>query len=325
MGRIANYIKEWQARRDANVLNDNGALRVLGGYGCEPRLPFADTMFYNICDLLTDISAEVIWTRTGGDVRLFAAWRAFYDTWSKFVLNVLFEKGYCVIGEKNGFFEVLAHDKYRRITDHDETRVVALDESVTIYVMKSQTYILHGCSDKQLLRPYLEYLDNVLNASNTVCARLGAMVVMSPQSAPAAPSVSPLLDTQRKQLEEDMSKGYGALSKQKQVLLLSRPMNAQVINLAGVDTKSTDKAKLAILAICDRIKVPANQVAIIDSNSSKSLSNGTELREGDLAKYRSFRRLLNVTWWQMAQDLGLQVDYTIENEPKTTQGDTIEQ
>ena len=75
---------------------------------------------------------------------------------------------------------------------------------------------------------------------------------------------------------------------------------------------------MAVLAICDRMKVPANQVAIIDANSSKSLSNGSELREGDFNKYQSFERLLNRTFVQMAQAYGMTVDYTIYNKPIRT-------
>ena len=71
----------------------------------------------------------------------------------------------------------------------------------------------------------------------------------------------------------------------------------------------------AILALCDRIKVPANQVAIIDANSSKALSNGSELREGDKSKYKSFRRLFERTFWQMAYDMGIEIQYTIKGEP----------
>jgi hypothetical protein len=102
-------------------------------------------------------------------------------------------------------------------------------------------------------------------------------------------------------------------------------MDTEVVSLANVDIRMNDKARLAILAIADRLKVPANQIGIIDANSSKTLSNGTELREGDLAKYRSFRRLLNATFYDMATELGMQVNYTLENEPKTVQGQTIEQ
>lgn len=122
-----------------------------------------------------------------------------------------------------------------------------------------------------------------------------------------------------------MQQSYGMLSRQRQVMVLPRPMDSQVVSLAAVDARMKDKAQLAILAITDRLKVPANQIGIIDANSSKALANGSELREGDLAKYRSFRRLLNATWYDMATELGMQVNYTLENEPKTIQGQTIEQ
>lgn len=296
-----------------------------GGIVCEEAMPFARLMFYNICDLLTDIATEVKWQYLNGDYKRFAAWMAFYDVWGKYCLNMLFEHGFCVIGEKNGMFRLLSTDEYVTTTDKETMRITPTDEHTEVYVLKSQTFILYQVSDYELLRPYLRYYDNVMNASNTVSARLGNVVIMSPQSAPSAPTVSTLSKEQRNELEVDMSKSYGAMSQQKQVMLLSRPMNTQVLNLAGLDQRMTAKAKFAILAICDRIKVPANQVAIIDASSSRSLANGTELREGDLSKYRSFRRLLNATFWQMAQDLGLSVDYEIENEPKTTQGDTIEQ
>ena len=84
-----------------------------------------------------------------------------------------------------------------------------------------------------------------------------------------------------------------------------------------------------MLAIADRIKVPANQVGLIDAMSSKSLSNGSELREGDYNKYQSFERLLDCTFVQFARDLGLYPGmsevvqgevvrgyYTIYNKPK---------
>ena len=86
---------------------------------------------------------------------------------------------------------------------------------------------------------------------------------------------------------------------------------------------SGEAANGAVKIICDRIKVPANQVALI--NASSGFSNGTELREGEIAKYRSFRRFLNATLYDFAAEIGLQVDYTIENEPLTNQGQQIEQ
>jgi hypothetical protein len=97
-------------------------------------------------------------------------------------------------------------------------------------------------------------------------------------------------------------------------------MHFQVIGMDGVDRKLTEKVRACVLAICDRVKVPANQVAIIDANSSKTLSNGTELREGDYNKYQSFERLLNHTFVRLAEEMGMDVDYTIYNKPERNNG-----
>ena len=322
--KIKDYLTRWLRREETNTLYDN-SLVVWGDLCMAERMPFANLVFLNVCDLLTDIAAEVVWRRLSGDAAIYAAFKAFYDVWGKYVLNRLYVDGFVVIGRRGNDFRVMSPAEYVQVSQDDKTRVVAVDEDTLCYVMRSQTFALTQMSDKQLLHPWLQYLDNVLNASNTVSARMGAAVIMSPQMPTGAPAATPLTEKQKQELETDMSKGYGALAQQKQVMLLSRPVQTQIINLAGLDQKTQEKAKLAILAIADRIKVPANQVAIIDATSSRSLANGTELREGDLAKYRSFRRLLNVTFYQMAEDFGLAVDYTIENEPKTTQGDTIEQ
>ena len=112
-----------------------------------------------------------------------------------------------------------------------------------------------------------------------------------------------------------MRKEYGSLSNQSNIMLLPREMSWQTINLAGLDLKMQEKVKIAILAIVDRIKIPANQVAIIDAQSSKQLANGSEMREGDKLKYKSFRRLFERTFADMAREYGLRIDYIIEGEP----------
>ena len=87
------------------------------------------------------------------------------------------------------------------------------------------------------------------------------------------------------------------------------------INLSALDSKTIEKSKFAIQSICDRLKIPANQVSMIEGSTSNGLSNGGEIREGDLLKYKTFERLLNKTFIRMAKDLDLIVDYTIYNKP----------
>ena len=159
------------------------------------------------------------------------------------------------------------------------------------------------------------FLDDVLNGSATVSKRLGAVVVASPKNLTNAPTAIVLNEEQKKKIEKDMREDYGALSSQSNVMVLPREMSWQVINLAGLDLRMQEKVKIAILAIVDRIKIPANQVVIIDAQSNKSLANGGEIREGDKLKYKTFRRLFERTFADMARYYGLQIKYVINGEP----------
>lgn len=317
MARITDFIRKYTSRR---VLLDN-SLGLLGGNFYECRLPFADVLFRNICEILTDLCNDVTFTNlTTPDVNgntkslLFARFVRFFDTWGKVVLNRLYVKGYAVIGYDDALgFRLLRENRdYKLQTIGDELDVVGNDPAVSIYVMRSSTYLEEGKSDRDLLRPFLEYLDNVLNASNTISARLGTLLIAYPKNGV---QMAVLTDDQKKKLEEDTQTNYGSLANQRQIMFFQREMGVETINLAGLDQRTTEKAKFAILSIVDRIKIPANQVAIIDSTTYKSFANGSEIREGDFSKYQSFERLLNQTFMQLAGELGLRVNYTIYNKP----------
>lgn len=315
--KITDYIRNAFRRQNRTITNQM-LVQGFGDFYCT-REPFADLIFYNICDLLTDICSAVTFTRKSGDMLLFAGFKTFFDKWGKFVLNQLFKEGFVPIAKRkqDTRFFILTTDQYNVQTMADgAVRVVPNDADLDLYVMTSQTMMLEGKSDKDMLQPFLRFLDNVLNGSNTISERLGAAVIMSPQQASGSPMPTILTQKEKETLEKEIGEKYGYLRHQKSLMILPNAMNVQTINLAGLDNRMIDKVKTAILAICDRIKVPANQVGIIDSNSSKSFANGSELREGDITKYRNFRRLLDFTFYQMAEDLGLQVNYIIENEPK---------
>lgn len=280
---------------------------------------YATLIWYNICDILLDITEDVDMT---GDVNAsdegkyqFAAFRAFFFAWGRTVLQALFDTGYCVIGYKDNHYYVMNANEYVTPTSNNFTVVQPIDVNVQVYVMRSSTYIVRGVSDKSLCAPWLDFLDDVCNASSTVSKRMGAVVIASPKNLTNAPTQTVLTEEQKQALEKQIGNSYGALSNQSNVMVLPREMSWQTVNLAGLDLKTIDKAKFCITAICDRIKVPANQVAIIDTNSMKTLANGSELREGDRAKYKTFRRLFERTFVQMANDLGIRMVYTITGEP----------
>lgn len=282
------------------------------------RFAFGDVIFLNIVELLTDLAEEVEWKHTNDrDTMRFAEFVRFFGVTGKVVLTRLYFDGYAVIGYREGRgFWAMTTQEYRCLSKTDATVVAPNDSDVQVYVMKSSTWEVTQRSDKAVLRPFIEFLDNVLNASNTVSARLGSLIVCSPANLSNAPTQVVFNKEQKAEIEEEISKEYGALREQKQIMVLPRQMSFQTINLAGLDQRTSEKARLAILAIADRIKVPANQIAFIDANSSKSLANGTELREGDYNKYQSFERLLNGTFCKFAEAMGLQVDYTLYNKPQ---------
>lgn len=286
--------------------------------GC---LPFGDVIFINIVEILTDLINDVDLVRTRGDALDFAFFKKFINTEGKTILNRTFTDGYVVIKlpssglTMTGGYRILSRNEFNLVYD-ELGRVIVKPITCSedeIYVIKSNVYRDYGKSDKDLLFPYIKFIDNLLNSSNTLTERFGVLVVASPKNLTSQPTSIILTEEDKKELEEDMANNYGSLSRQKQIMLLPREMSFQQINLSSVDQKIEEKLKLAVEAIADRIKVPSNKISIIDANQSQALSNGSEISKSDLVLYKSFERLFNQTIMRMAEDLGFSCTYTIYN------------
>ena len=290
---------------------------------------FANLIWYNICDLLTDLVEDVKMTNENGDKPLsdaglkFAAYKAFVYMWGKAILQRLYDDGFVVVGYDPSAVRFWQMDstQYTQVNTGNVTAIQPTDPTVELYVMKSSSFVMYGLSDRALCKGWLDFLDDVMNGSATVSKRLGAVVVASPKNLNNAPTAVVLSDEQKKKLEKDMREDYGALNNQSNLMILPREMTWQTINLAGLDLKMQEKVKTAILAIVDRIKIPANQVAIIDAQSSKQLANGGEIREGDKLKYKTFKRLFERTFVDMATYYGLKIGYEVDGEPGGESGE----
>ncbi len=292
------------------------------------RHKFSELIWYNICDLLTDLIEDVKLTNeNSSDLVKFVAFKVFVYTHGKQVLQRLFDEGYVVLGynPKVQIFWQMRESEYTKISENDVTIPKPKDENVQAYVMKSSTFVTYAKSDRTICKGFLDFLDDVLNASATVSKRLGAVVVACPKNLNNAPTATVLTEEQKKQMEKAIREDYGALSSQSNVMILPREMNWQVINLAGLELRMQEKVKTAILGIVDRIKIPANQVAIIDAQGSKQLANGSEIREGDKLKYKTFRRLFERTFADMARFYGIRISYTIDGEPIGESGQVVAQ
>lgn len=321
---VFNSIGNWFKRDRKNALE----MPILGGFfggGQVSRKPFARLIFANICDILADLGNDVELENNGTkDVMRFVYFKQFYERNFHKVFHLLWHQGFCVIGTDGERFSLLRPTEYTTSSGEDGSiDFIPADRSIQVYIMESDTYSVYGMSDEQMCKPALDYLDSVLNASHTISKRLGAFIVATPK-APAGSSIGGLLGKKEKEdLEKEVREKYGANSDQSQILILPNEMDFKTMSLASIDIKTTEKVTAAVCMICDRIGVPANQVALIDSHSSKSLSNGSELREGDFNKYQSFERMLEHTFIHMADAFGLKVDYTIYNKPERQQTSVI--
>jgi hypothetical protein len=282
----------------------------------EIRQPFSKIIFSNIIELLTDLTQDTTLVLKKGDTMTFAEFSELFNTDGQRILNRLFEKGFAVISFNEAGFKLLDNDQF---TTDGESYILPTAKKYKgsrVYVLKSDTFIEHGMSDRQQLSGFLTYLENILNASNTTTSRLGTMIMASPVTPSGANTLAKLTDNEKEKAEKDISENFGALKSQRQIHIWPQEMSFTTVNLSGMDRQTIEKAKFAITVICDRIKVPANQIGVIDSANTNSLSNGGEMREGDIMKYKSFERLLNKTFIRMAEDLDLVIDYTIYNKPQ---------
>jgi hypothetical protein len=310
---IINQIKRIFSRKNQVLFNTGyltyGDLQI----GSQP---FGRTIFASCVEALTDLANDVAFVLEAGNKEKFTHFNSLFKEYGEFILNKIYSDGFVILGYNRDLgFRILTTEEYQISTINNKVIARSTIQDVEVYAMQSQTYSSFGISDYGFCAPYVKYLDNILNASNTATERLGVMAIVTPRNGSQSPLPAVLTKDQKKEIEDEMQNEYGALRKQNTLMVLPREMNVSTLSLANIDIKVQEKVKLAILAIAGKIKIPANQVPLIDAMSSKSLSNGGELKEGDFSKYQSFERLLNKTFIRLAEDMHIRVNYTIYNKP----------
>lgn len=314
---IKDSIAKWITGGYSFIGNPNGK-SYLRDFS-EVRQDFAQVIFMNIVEIVTDLVDDVTLTLKKGDVTLFAELNLFFTDSGQSVLNKLFNKGFAVIAYNQNGFILLEDGEFSTNGKNQVVLNKALYPNHEVYVMKSVSFTSNGISDRAFLAGFLKYLDNVLNASNTTTARLGSLIMASPKAQASLPMMAKITDIEKKEAETEISENYGGLKNQRQILIWRQAMEFTTINLSGLDRQTIEKSKFAVECICDRLKIPASQVSMIEASSNaNSLSSGGQVSEGDLLKYKTFERLLNRTFIKMASDLDLVVDYNIYNKPQKT-------
>ena len=283
---------------------------------------FSKTIFYSIFDQLADLVNDVtIVSKDTTNTMLFAAFKKFVEFQGQKALHILANEGICVIGYNDVNFRILEQDEYTKVTNNKKTTITAKNGD-KVYVMTSKMFELKATSDYNMCKAWLDYANDVMNGSQTSTRRLGNLVVFSPKAQTGSPIQTVLDPATKKEIEDNLSKEYGALKSQKQAMVLTNPTDVSQVGLSGADFKIFDKVKLTALILCTYFKIPANQLPIVEATAGKSLSNGGELHEGDFLKYASFERLFNHTFMRMAADLSLNIDYSIYNKPQRIEQQT---
>jgi hypothetical protein len=281
-------------------------------------LDFAKVVFENICDILVDLVSDTTLELKSGNAKTFYAFNKFFNRDGKRAMVDILKHGYIVIGYKDKNFSLLNSSEYRKTTDGKKLKFEHLDANWKgeIIVFEGEHHRIYGMSHLEKLKPFLEMLNNVLNASNTVTKKLGVSIFATPRTVSGMNTVQKLLPKEIQELEKSTEKNYGALDTQKIIHFLSDDLRIEVINLAGQNLGLDEKLKVAVLAIADKIKCPANQISLIDANTSKAFANGSEITAGDFQKYQSFERLLVSTFVELAKMLQIDITYTIYNKPQ---------
>ena len=277
---------------------------------------FAEVIFENITEILIDLQSDTSLIFKGGNDVSFDIINLFFKKEGKKFLYYTYRYGRVFLTfEDNALTIADPIDIYKETKGDYDYFFSKKNKAKRVIVFDSEHYQMYGKSHFDKLFPFFDLLNNILNASNTITKRLGVAVFATPVTPGSSSFTGNLTPEQKKKIEQELENTYGALESQNILHILTEDLKFNQINLAGQNINLTERSKIAILTIADKIKVPANQISLIDASTSKAFANGSEILAGDFQKYQSFERLLVSTFFPLAEILGCSISYDIYNKP----------
>ena len=148
------------------------------------NLDFAKVVFENITDILVDLVSDTTLELKSGNSKTFYAFNKFFTRDGKRAMVEIFKYGYIVIGYKDGNFNLLNADEYQKITKDKQLKFKHRDPNWKgdIIVFEGEHHRIYDMSHLEKLKPFLEMLNNVLNASNTITKKLGVSIFATPRT-----------------------------------------------------------------------------------------------------------------------------------------------
>lgn len=201
----------------------------------------------------------------------------------------------------------LIHDGVVRL--HQEKGVITFANGGEL-VLHSADWAAYGQSTYDIIKSTLDYLDNILNASETSVRRLGRVILMSPESDIYGSKMTP---EELKSEEDKFQNDYGFLQDQHVIKILNYPYRIQEIDISGDKLNLDTRLQSAVKIICDKLGVPYELVAAaIVGNPNQT---GVYQSEAQKRLYQTVHYYDDL-FRDLARQMGLAVEWDTPDAPQ---------
>lgn len=263
---------------------------------------YADAVVMSILDPFFVALKNTQWYSLGNSSsELFAKFDLFVKKHSEDVFFLMFKNGYVNVYDEDDIFNISKNYEHR--------------QDKPIYTFLHTDYRHTGKSTEELLKPFLTYLDNILNAANTSVKRLGVMAFLMPKVDAYG---NGLTEKELKKAEEDLQNSYGILDSQRIVKITSHDYTLSTLNIGGANMQFDSRLQSVIKIISGKIGVPYELVsaAIIGNPNQTGVYQSEALKRLYISVKRYCEFFVN-----FAESLGLQVSYENLDAPKAYEQD----
>lgn len=256
---------------------------------------YADAVVASILDPFFVAFKNTEWMPlSGNDSLTFAKFKIFFKQHADDVFFLLYKDGYANVYDDGEVFRV-SNSEY---------------SLKPMYVFVHPDYKHFGKSSETLLKPFLIYLDNILNSANTSIRRLGVMAFLMPKTDAYG---NGLTEKELKEAEERLQREYGVLADQRVIKITSHDYSLATLNIGGANLQFDSRLQSVIKIVSGKIGVPYELVsAAIIGNPNQT---GVYQSEAMKRLYVTVRRYCEM-FVNFAESLGILAKYDNINAPK---------
>lgn len=233
---------------------------------------YASTIYTSMIDLILTGIRNTEWSLKQGRASDWGAFDLFLRRHGDEVIGGIIHDGCVYVCRDDDGLWRIAHDG-----DKPDYTFYSIDER------------LWGASTYSIIRPSLDYLNNIVNAANTSIRRLGVMAVFTPKQNEYGNKLTPEeLDLEEQKLQSD----YGVLDAQKLVKFFSHSYDLHVVNLAGENLQLSDRFTQAVKMLCGKLKIPFELVpcAVLGNTNQTGVYQGEAVKRlyQTIAEYQKY-------------------------------------